>query len=207
MKEKYSAVLSRYLPEPAVEQIVEWIIEYGFHLKITRDRATKLGDFRPQPGKTRGHYISVNYNLNPYAFLITLVHEIAHLTNWNQFGSKVKPHGKEWKTHYSNHMRPFLRPDIFPPDMLEALTSYLNNPAASSCGDPELMKMLRLYDEDGPTLFLEEIPDGELFRLKSGRTFRKGPLQRKNFRCEELDTRKVYLVHPLAEVELLTEAG
>lgn len=206
MKEKYASVLSRYLPEPAVEQIVEWIIQYGFHLTITRDRSTKLGDFRPIPGKTRGHKISINFNLNPYAFLITLVHEIAHLTNWNQFGSRVKPHGKEWKAHYNLHMKPFLREDIFPKEMLETLQAYMDNPAASSCGDPDLMKKLRLYDDGDPAIFLEELPENTLFRLRSGRVFKKGPKQRKNFRCEELETHKVYLVHPLAEVEILTDA-
>ena len=82
----------------------------------------------------------------------------------------------------------------------------MDNPAASSCGDPDLMKKLRLYDDGDPAIFLEEIPENTLFRLRSGRAFKKGPRQRKNFRCAEIETGKIYLVHPLAEVEILTEA-
>ena len=78
MKEQYTQVLIKYIPETSVPLIVNWIIEYGVHLKITKDRSTKLGDFRPTLGVNRGHRITVNYNLNKYAFLITLVHEIAH---------------------------------------------------------------------------------------------------------------------------------
>jgi hypothetical protein len=116
----------------------------------------------------------------------------------------VKPHGKEWKEHYSLHMKPFLREDIFPKEMLETLQNYMDNPAASSCGDPELMKKLRLYDDGESVIFLEELPQNTLFKLRSGRIFKKGPKQRKNFKCEEISSQKIYLVHPLAEVEILT---
>ncbi|HAD34265.1 MAG TPA: hypothetical protein DCF44_07170 [Chitinophagaceae bacterium] len=41
--------------------------------------------------------MSVNGNLNSYHFLITLLHEIAHMLVWEQFRNRVKPHGLEWK--------------------------------------------------------------------------------------------------------------
>jgi SprT protein len=206
MKEQYTRVLSKYIPEPSVGQIVEWIIVYGVHLKITKERATKLGDFRPTRGSHRGHTITINYNLNQFAFLITLVHEIAHFSTWNTYQNKVRPHGKEWKHAFKQHMQPFLHEGVFPSDVLHDVRSYMNNPAASSCVDEGLMRTLRQFDSEH-TLVLEDLPEHALFRLKTGRIFRKGEQRRKYFRCEELISQKHYLVNPLAEVEPVSEAG
>jgi SprT protein len=206
MRDRYIEVLSRYLPEAAVHSMADCIIEYGFHLKITRERSSKLGDFRPEPGRSRGHHITINYNLNAFSFLITLVHEIAHLVTWNEYGMRVKPHGKEWKQNFSRLMKPYLNGSIFPEPVLLALSQYLKNPSSSSCNDTQLMRSLRQFDED-PVLHLEDLPEASLFKLKSGRVFKKGPRQRKNFRCEELQSKRIYLVHPLAEVEWMADAG
>lgn len=206
MRDQYTRVLSKYIPASAVDQIVEWVIGYGVHLKITKDRSTKLGDFRPVVGANRGHIITINYNLNQYAFLITLVHEIAHFSTWNTHQNKVKPHGKEWKHAFKEHMQHFLHSAVFPEDVLKDVRAYMNNPAASSCVDEGLMRTLRQFDNEY-TLVLEDLPDQALFRLKTGRVFKKGEQRRKYFRCEELSTRKHYLINPLAEVEPLSDAG
>ena len=72
-----SEVLLKYLPEHAVEPVFELIKTNSVHLKIVNERVTRHGDYRRHPsGK---HQITVNANLNKYRFLITLVHEIAHL--------------------------------------------------------------------------------------------------------------------------------
>lgn len=199
MIEQYSRVLRKYVPEAAVEQLAKWIIAYGVHLRITRERSSKLGDFRPGPSE-RGHRISVNHSLNQYSFLITLVHEIAHLETWNQYGNRVRPHGAEWKSSFRRHMMPFLNTEIFPDSVLGAVTAYLQNPAASSCVDENLMKELRKFDGE-VTLILDDLPEEARFRLKSGRVFVKGPKRRKYYQCTELATSRPYLVNSLAEVE------
>ena len=204
MKDQYSQVLIKYIPEQAVSQIVNWIIEYGVHLKITKDRSTKLGDFSPTLGVNRGHRITINYNLNKFAFLITLVHEIAHFDTWNTYKQTVKPHGIEWKVAFQNHMKPFLREDIFPTEVLIRVVSYMNNPAASSCVDEDLLRILRQFDSE-VFLTLEDLPEDSLFKLKTGRVFKKGKQRRKYFRCEEFGSGKHYLINPLAEVETITE--
>ena len=205
MKQQYEAVLAKYIPLSTVERIAELIIFFGVHLRITRERSTKLGDFTPAEG-VRGHKITVNHNLNPYAFLITLVHELAHFVNWNRHGDSVKPHGTEWKQHFKELMEPFLNEEVFPEAVLHTVRKYLRNPAASSCVDEDLLRALRAYDTD-PTLLLEDLPENALFKLKTGRVFRKGEQRRKYFTCMELESRKQYLVNPLAEVELLGERG
>jgi hypothetical protein len=205
MKEQYSSVLRKYIPEESVEMICGWIISFGIHLKITRERSTKLGDFRPSAG-VRGHTITINHTLNQYSFLITLVHEIAHLVNWNKHGNRVKPHGSEWKQSFSEMMIPFLSTEIFPIEVLTVVKSYLRNPAASSCVDENLMRILREFDAD-QKLLLEDLPPNSLFKLKTGRVFRKGDQRRKYFRCVEIETKKHFLVNPLAEVEPVEDPG
>ncbi len=206
MKAKYTQVLIKYIPENAVELIVEWIIEYGIHLKITKERATKLGDFRPTHGTHRGHTITINYNLNQYAFLITLIHEIAHFTTWNTHHNRVRPHGIEWKNEFKRLMIPFLQDSIFPSDVLKNVKTYINNPAASSCVDEDLMRSLKQFDSNF-SLTVEDLPMSALFKLKTGRIFRKGEQRRKYFRCEEIGSNKHYLINPLAEVELISDVG
>lgn len=198
-KEKYHFILLKYIPENAVDEIVNLIFKRGVHLKITKTRSTKLGDFRPAPTK-RGHFITINHDLNRYAFLITLIHEFAHLDTWNSYGAQVKPHGIEWKSTFQKMMVPFLSSSIFPEDILDSVIKYLNNPSASSCVDHHLMRTLRKYDTE-PKLFLEELPINTHFRIKTGKEFIKGPEKRKYFACTEVSSKRKYLVNRLAEVE------
>src|SRR5699024_9831990 len=106
-------ILSNYLPERAVAPAFALIKQHGIHLKIVRERHTRHGDYRNLNGQ---HLITVNANLNTYRFLITLIHEIAHLLAFEHFGNRIKPHGKEWKQTFQRLMLPFLKPDIFPAD-------------------------------------------------------------------------------------------
>lgn len=194
-------ILSQYLPVKAVPVIARWIDYFQCEFKISKNRTTKLGDYR-HPYKGNGHKISVNNNLNAYAFLVTTVHEFAHLLTWNDYKNKVKPHGEEWKYNFKRMMVPFIEKDIFPEDIHQAIISYLNNPAAASCTDLKLSRALKKYDGPVAVLRLEELPLDALFKIKDGRKFRKGERLRKRYRCVCLDNGNVYLFNPLAEVTL-----
>jgi len=143
--------------------------------------------------------------LNAYAFLVTTVHEFAHLHTWNEHKHKAKPHGSEWKANFKKMMQPFFEQEIFPPDVKHAIVRYLNNPAASSCTDLHLYKSLRLYDAPKPEthLTVEKVAPNALFKLKNGRVFRKEEKLRKRYKCVEVKTRRIYLFSPIAEVELV----
>jgi len=201
-------VLEKYLPAEAAPLIARWIDYFKCEFKISRNRNSKFGDYRsPYGGK--GHRISVNYDLNPYAFLVTTVHEFAHLHTWNEHKQNAKPHGTEWKNNFKKMMQPFFEKEIFPPDIKKAIVSYLDNPAASSCSDLNLYRSLRKYDppkESEAILTVEKIPLKALFKLKDGRVFRKDEKLRKRFKCTEVATRRVYLFSPVAEVELIEGA-
>jgi SprT protein len=195
-------VLAKYMPASAAPVIAKWIDYFQCEFKISKTRSTKLGDYR-HPFKEAGHKISVNNNLNAYAFLVTTVHEFAHLLTWNDHKNKVKPHGLEWKLNFKKMMSPFLEKDLFPKDIEQAIITYLLNPSASSCTDLNLSRALRAYDKPHKYVRLEEIPQDAVFSIKDGRKFKKGARLRKRFRCTLLANGHIYLFNPLAEVEVL----
>ncbi len=195
--------LSDFLPPNTFEPVAFYLQKYKVHLTISRERASILGDYR-NAHRQHNHRISVNGNLNSYSFLITLLHELAHLLTFDQFGNRVQSHGKEWKKIFGELLEQFVSNKVFPADIETELSRSLGNPAASSCAEDELMRVLRAYDpvKSGHKL-IEEVPAHGLFRLKDGRVFKKGEKLRKRYRCEDVKTRKVYLFSPVFEVEVV----
>jgi SprT protein len=187
-------VLVQYMPAPAAPIIAKWIDYFQCEFKISKNRSTKLGDYR-HPFKGKGHKISVNNDLNPYAFLVTTVHD----------KHKAKPHGIEWKTNFKRMMNPFFEKEVFPAEIHQTIINYLNNPAASSCTDLTLARALKKYDTHLLTTRVEELPIDTIFVLKDGRKFQKGERIRKRYRCLCLDNGKIYLFNPLAEVLLSSD--
>ena len=194
--------ITPYVPQGTAQVLALQIVQYRCHLTITKDRKSKAGDYRHPYGKI-GHRISVNGSLNQFAFLITLVHEMAHLVNWERHGRKVKPHGKEWKTAFQEVMKQFLNDAVFPADVLEALESHMRNPKSATVRDLDLMRVLRSYDERTDSVLLEDLQKGEEFLLGK-RNFKKGDKLRKRYRCEQVETGKIYLVSAIAEVNPAT---
>ena len=190
--------ISTYIPKEATTQINIWLNTYNCQLKITKPRQTKLGDYRyPQNGK--GHIISINNNLNPYAFLITLTHEIAHMMVWEKHQNTVLPHGKEWKEMFQKLMLNFLT--LFPQDVLAPLAKYLKNPKASSSNDAALTNALRVYNPHQITT-IADIPIGRTFSIPNGQKFIKLKKLRKRYQCVAERNNRLYLFNPLAEVTL-----
>ncbi|PRD57236.1 SprT-like domain-containing protein [Sphingobacterium gobiense] len=202
----FSKQLSQYMPEVAAPIISAWINDTGCQFRISRSRRTKLGDYTA-PFRGAPHKISVNHDLNPYAFLITTIHEFAHLQTWQQHKHQVKPHGTEWKGHYKQLMAPFLQLDVFPSDIRQAIVQYMENPAASSCTDIYLYRTLRKYDHNTAEQWtIESIPTNSIFALENGRVFQKREKLRKRYKCVELSTDRTYLIHPIAVVSLIKDA-
>jgi len=195
-------ILGKYIPEQAVDPVFELIKNFGVHLKIVDERVTRHGDYRRLPNG--GHQITVNTNLNSYRFLITLIHEIAHLVAFVKFGNRIKPHGKEWKYTFQNLMLPFIRPEIFPKQLLPVIANHFKNPKASSDTDAKLSLALKQFDPPNDKNYIFEIPRGSFFKLYNGKVFQKGERRVKRYECVETATGKVYLFQPNAEVELLT---
>jgi SprT protein len=210
-EEKIRSVLGPRLPVAALEDVVEQLLENPISLKVVRQRTSKSGDFRA-PHRDGPARITVNGNLNPYAFLITLVHELAHhhvntdhARALKKFSFRRKsrplPHGREWKDKFRLLMEPYLNSEVFPADLLPVMMRYLENPKASSSADHHLSKVLKRYDPPDATQRLEELPFDAVFTLHGKRTFQKKEKIRTRYRCICLNTDRVYLVSAGAPVE------
>ena len=195
--------LQDFIPKAAYEQVTQLLLHDNLVVKIKKERKTRHGDYRRLPnGK---HQITINSNLNTYRFLITLIHEIAHFEAYNTYGKTIKPHGPEWKSVFQHLMLPFIRPEIFPTDVLPLLAMHFKNPKASSDSDPVLALKLKQYDAPNGKTFIFEVPLGATFRLYNGKLFQKGSKRRTRFECTELASGRLYVFNPNAEVELIIE--
>ncbi len=195
------SILDDRIPQKAIPLVSQLLEDDHLIVKIKNERKTRHGDYKRLPnGK---HQITVNSNLNPYRFLITLVHEIAHFEAYKRYGRAIKPHGIEWKHTFQHLMLPFLNPNVFPIELLPLLAKHFKNPKASSDTDANLALALKQFDEPNDKTYIFDVPFGQHFRLYNGRVFKRGQKRVKRFECVEVKTGRLYLFNPNAEVELL----
>src|SRR5690554_3814081 len=135
------------MPEEYIPYVMELMFSEKLAFRISKPRKTKAGDYRP-PYRGEPHRISINGDLNPYAFLITTVHEFAHMTTHIKYGGNVLPHGQEWKSEFKRLLIPVLAKKELPETIEQALLRSLNNLKASSCSDIHLMRALREFNKD-----------------------------------------------------------
>jgi SprT protein len=201
-REQVKGAFSKYLPDAFVDEIVELFLLNPVRFKIVKGRKTKLGDFRAGINGEK-HQISINGDLNPYAFLITTLHEFAHLLTFETYRNRVAPHGKEWKDCFRGLLLPIIGSKALPKDIEEALIGSLINTKASSCTDHNLSRVLHKYDKPKEGIeLLETLPKNAVFTL-NGKQFIKGPLRRKRYICQEIDSNRSFLVNALAQVQLI----
>ena len=196
-REQFIHTLHKFAPSAFVPYLADCILAAGVQFKIVPGRKTKLGDFRSHPLQ-RKPIITVNGDLNPYSFLITSLHELAHLDTYRQYGWKVPAHGLEWKTAFRQRLLPLLVSKDLPPELHQVLEKSFVRLKASSGADVQLSRVLRTFDKDsGQTL--ETLPPHAHFLLNNKR-FIKGELRRTRYLCTEFDTKRSYLIHALAAI-------
>ncbi len=191
-----------HFPPKVAEYCFQLWEDNPFEFIVSKSRDSKLGDYRFSPSK--GHQITVNHNLNSYAFLVTYLHEVAHLLTYQQFKNKVLPHGEEWKKAFFDVFEPLLEVELLPVELIHVLKKYLKNPSASSTGHSPLVEILRTYDERVSTVSLHHLEEGQEFLLKN-LCLIKGKLRRTRYFCKEANTSKLYLVAKNAQVNLSAE--
>ena len=203
--------LHPFLPENSAGYILKWFQDNPVHLRISKARSSKFGDYRPQINHMPAR-ISVNRNMNKFDFLITLVHEMAHHEVYTEASipdhgliihrrkQRPRPHGKEWKNHYQQLMRPLLTESIFPSEILKHLVNHFKNPGSSSKSNKFLVLELKNYDAPDDSVFIDSLPFDTIFSLPTGRKFRKKEKLRKRHRCISLDNGRIYLFSPMARV-------
>ena len=194
-------LLANFLPPNTFDMVAPYFKTHTIHLTLTHERKTVLGDYRNPVKGSPQHRISVNINLNPYSFLITLLHELAHLLTFVHFHNNVAPHGKEWKTQFRHVLIPFIGKKIFPPDVEKALIAYIQNPAASTCSDMRLYKALWRYDEIKPNhVLVDDLDIGHWFEY-DGHIFEKAEELKTRCKCLCLTNGKKYYFQGIVEVK------
>ena len=202
-EENIKSVLREYIPEKAVNMAYDLMENHKIQFKITKARKTKLGDYRHATA-TKGHRITVNYDLNPYSFLITYIHEVAHLLAWERYKNQINPHGNEWKLIYGKLLNEFLALKCFPPELEHTLIKHINKPSASSCADTDLLRALYKYDKNYKNqILLEQLSENQLFKTTNNTIYKKGKKRRTRYICLNMNNKKEYLVHGLSQVELV----
>ena len=190
--DKLRDILQKHVPAPSVEYCIQLWRDTPFKFKLRKARQSKVGDFSCKHGQTP--QITVNDDLHPFLFLITYVHEVAHLRVYKQYGNKVEGHGEEWKDKFRELLVPMMNEEVFERKILKGLLNHMVNPKASTFSDPEMTELLRSVDAKwSRATLLSEIPEGSLFGLH-GKWFRKGELQRTRVLCMELKTKRKFLV-------------
>ena len=116
---KVKASLESTISRPALDLVDFWIKTHEIEVICTKERYSKAGDYRPFKNGQK-HRITLNENLNPYSFFITLIHELAHFKTWEKHKRTVQPHGREWKTEYQNLVGILIPFSIFPKDIDKA---------------------------------------------------------------------------------------
>lgn len=193
------ALLEKHLPPVAIPYCFQLWQQHPFDFRLRKKRISKVGDFTFHPGKTPR--ITINHDSHPYLFLLTYVHEVAHLVVHEKHGFKLEAHGAVWKESFRSLMSPLLNDSVFPAELLHVLKEHMIDPKASSFSDTKLTQELRKYDEkQRAVVLLSDIPEGSTFGLH-GRWFTKGKLRRTRVLCRELKTRRNFLVPADAPIE------
>jgi hypothetical protein len=153
------SLLSSRLPPGVTGYVHELLERQPVRLSIVRPRRSKLGDHRPPQRGVSIHRITVNDGLNPYSFLTTLLHEVAHAATWERHRGRrrVRPHGAEWQMEYGAILEPVVGRGLLPTIVEAALVRSLHAPAAATCSDRGLVLALAQFDAP---MALSSGPDG-----------------------------------------------
>lgn len=201
--QKMQEIITKNVPPNAAKYCYELWLEEPFSFKISKTRSSCFGNYIFRDGI---HKITLNHDLNTYAFLVTYIHEIAHQRAWldsHTKRKKIEPHGNEWKRKFQELMNPILNSTVFPETILKPLAYYMQNPMASSVSYPPLANALRSFDknvEEG--IALTEIADNQWFEFR-GTVFQKLELRRTRVLCIEKKTQRRYTIMANAKVKPL----
>lgn len=188
--------LQEYVPESAMPYIRKWLTGIPIHIKITRNRRSKLGDYSKRPGK--GHQITVNFIRNKDLFFFILTHELAHLFAFENYGPKIAPHGEEWKSQFRNLLLESI--EVYEEPLRPVIVRHARSPKANFTASPELVKYFHTEEEDDCTEFLDGSQPAERF-IYQKQTYIIEQKLKKNYICLNLETGKKYIFKAMARVE------
>jgi SprT protein len=198
---KLKEILEKKIPTQAIEYSFELWREEPFSFTLSRTRNSCFGNYTFKDGQ---HKITINHDLNPYAFVLTYIHEVAHQRAWLQKSRRrIQPHGKEWKQQFQKLMQPILNENVFPSTIIWQLKDYMADPAASSISHAGLAEALRSFDENKNVedVLLAEVSENQTFIFRE-RVFVKLEKRRTRVLCVEQKSKKRYTILSSARVKL-----
>ncbi|MBF8457917.1 SprT-like domain-containing protein [Kaistella sp. G5-32] len=193
------SLLEKYLPENTLPYLKTWFGEHSIHIKITKGRNSKLGDYRKMPDKS--HQITINSTLQPPLFFFVLTHELAHLLAFENFGGRISPHGAEWKNTFKIMLLESIA--IYPEDLKPVILKFSRSPKANFMASPDLVRYFHIENYEDESSYIEDLNPGDRFTYKK-QTYVIEEKRKKNYLCLNLDTSKKYIFKPLARVEKLS---
>lgn len=188
--------LEKYLPQNTLQYLKIWFSDYYIHIKITRNRNSKLGDYRKLPDNS--HEITINSTLAPQLFFFVLTHELAHLIAFEKYGRRISPHGNEWKDTFRRMLLESI--DVYDEALRPIIAKFSRSPKANFMASPDLVKYFHIEKQDDKLQFIEELKEGDYFMYRNEKYFLEG-LIKKNYLCKNLATGRKYSFKPLARVE------
>src|SRR6056297_1658575 len=124
MQQKYKDILAGFFPVKTLDNVVEIITEHKIYLRFTRERKSKLGDYRPPSERYQGHRISLNGNLDEWFLYLVFIHELAHLFVWKKYKNHVPAHGKQWKQEFTALLQKDLYRQLYPENIQPLVAQY-----------------------------------------------------------------------------------
>ncbi|AZA52777.1 SprT-like domain-containing protein [Chryseobacterium sp. G0201] len=188
--------LEKYLPANTLQYLKNWFLDYYIHIKITRNRNSKLGDYRKLPDNS--HEITINSTLPPQLFFFVLTHELAHLIAFEKYGRRISPHGNEWKETFRLMLLESV--DVYEENLRPIIAKFSKSPKANFMASPDLVKYFHIEKQDDTLQFIEELQKGDYFIYGNEKYLLEG-LIKKNYLCKNLATGRKYSFKPLARVE------
>lgn len=188
--------LEKYLPENTLPFLKKWFGEEYIHIKITKERHSKLGDYRKLPDGS--HEITVNSTLEPQLFFFVLTHELAHLIAFEKFGRRIFAHGQEWKYTFGSMLVESIL--IYKEDLRAILLRFAKSPKANFMSSTELVRYYRIKNDNENDIFVEDLLPGETFLYRKEKFLLQERLK-KNYLCKSLKTGKIYSFKPIVKVD------
>ena len=197
--ERSMKAVTPHLPDGWQAAVREMLATNPILVQVVRHRKTKHGDHQVT-GKREFSIITVNASGNPWQFVLTLLHEIAHAEVAHHAIRRVAPHGKEWKSAFRRVL--YDHRYLFPADLAAPVMDYARNPTYSADSHGALASALRRHDTLDLRPTVQELALGQRFSLDGKTILIRGQLLRKWFKCTTVDGRALR-VSPMARVHAL----
>jgi len=191
--------LETYLPKNTLNHLKNWFSDHSIHIKITRNRNSKLGDYRKL--LDHSHEITINSTLQPQLFFFVLTHELAHLIAFEKFGRRISPHGNEWKQTFRQMLLESI--EVYEEDLRPIILKFSRSPKANFMASPDLVKYFHIENHDDDEIFIEKLNAGDRFMYRNEKYLLEG-LIKKNYLCLNLASGRKYSFRPLARVKKLS---